>query len=419
MSESLLEKFNLAADQFANHTIIIGCSGGVDSMTLLHLFSRANFNLHVVHVNYQKRGESSDLDEQLVEDFCQQHAIDYSAYKFNSEEYSAGNFQEQARNFRYAKMTEVAALYPLSKIALAHHSDDQVETFFMNLSRKSGILGLAAMPIEKDIFIRPLLHSTKEEITNYAVLNAVPWRLDASNNSNNYQRNRWRNEFIPLIKEAIPSIDDSVLLLVNLFQKKQLELEKDAEKTIQFIEQNSYLELDKLLKMDAALQFEIWRQLEQPAGSFDSFIQLVNLGNGKKIEIQGSYSEIIKDETRLQFIPLKAKEKTVLKLIITEIDSLPKNFSKEILYLNPEQIIGELKIRRWKDGDAIFPIGMQGKQLVSDIIKDAKIAQHRKKDVFIVEDDVNIHWVVKLKIGRIACATAENNAILAITCSNQ
>lgn len=415
MSDSLLEKFNLAIDQFANHTIVVGCSGGVDSMTLIHLFSQVKFKLHVVHVNYQKRGESSDLDEQLVEDFCKQHAIYYSAYKFNSEEYSAGNFQEQARNFRYQKMKDVARNYSHSKIALAHHSDDQVETFFMNISRKSGVLGLAAMPFEKDTFIRPLLHSTKEEITNYAVQNDVPWRLDASNNTNNYQRNRWRNEFIPLVREAIPTIDDSVLLLVKLFQEKQLELEKEAEETIQFIEQNSYLELDELLKMDAALQFEIWRQLEQPAGSFDSFIQLTNLPNGKKIEIQGSYSEIIKDETRLQFIPLKAIVTTDLKLIITEIDSLPKHFSKEILYLNPEQIIGELKIRRWKDGDAIFPIGMQGKQLVSDIIKDAKIAQHRKKDVLIVEDDANIHWVVNLKIGRIACISNNDARIWKVT----
>lgn len=398
---------------YHDHCFIVGCSGGVDSMALAHWLIANQFSVHLVHVNYHKRGEASNLDEQLVERFARTNNLAYDIYSFDSSKVSSNNFQEAARQFRYDKLHFIAELYPKSFVALAHHEDDQIETFFMNLSRKSGVLGLCAMPFKNKTIVRPFLKASKNEIITYAKENNIEWREDASNAENDYTRNRWRNEFIPLLEKSIPTLKTSTLTLIDHFQSLQLEIEHSIKETMTELAEKGILSLNVKRENSELHLFEIWRQLGQPASTFDSFLQLFDLEKGKRLKLVGNFDSAVKESDCIYFSKTSPIPETP-QLMIESVKTLPTTFTKDSIYLDSKKINGELIIRPWKIGDSIQSIGMKGKQLVSDIIKDAKIAHHAKNAVFVVCDDSTIHWVVGLKVGRLAVANKNSISILKI-----
>lgn len=403
MWEKVLEKL----ENYRGHTIYIGSSGGLDSMVLLHFLFSNHFKIHVLHVNYHKRGLASDLDMKLVSDFCEIHTIPFTIRHF--EKTSKGNFQENARKFRYQFFEEQAS-DENDHIALAHHEDDQVETFFMNLMRQSGILGLASMPTIRNKYIRPFLQLSKSDLLDYATKNKVEWREDISNQSTDYLRNKWRIEFIPLIEKSLPQIKEAVLTLVDAFQETQKELEDKMKPLSKKIEQTKQLTVEEYQSLSSFELFELWRQIQQPSSLFPRFQELNKLSKGKFIEVYSPYQHIVNEGGYFSFITID-NENSLPELIITPMDEIPKIFSKSVIYLNPEKIIGELKIRKWEQGDKISSIGVNGSHLVSKVIKDLKIPHHEREEVLVVHDDKNIHWVVGLKIGAIALAQKDDKEI--------
>jgi len=405
---------------YRNHTLILGCSGGVDSMVLLHFLIQNQFELHVVHVNYNQRNEESVLDQKLVENMANSNGVPIHAFRYSQELSKSLNFQEAARIFRYECLEEIQDLYAKSKIILAHHADDQVETFFMNLSRKSGLIGLAGMPAIRHDVIRPLIWTFKAEILAYAMANNVIWREDASNNSNKYYRNRWRNEFIPFMENEICDLKNLVVLLMKGFREEQKSTEIKINEIHENILVSKQLETDKVESLSNEEQFELWRQLGQSSGTFEKFEQLIHLKNGKKVKMKGDFVSVTinrggssgNEKSSLHFLSFEEDTKPLPQLISEDINELPFEFSKNYLYLDQDLISGKLTLRLWKNGDRIASIGVDGTQLVSDIIKDAKIPYHQKNEIFVVEDASEIHWVVGLKIGRKAIAQKSTKHIL-------
>ncbi|MCO5259490.1 MAG: tRNA lysidine(34) synthetase TilS [Crocinitomicaceae bacterium] len=393
-------------EPFRSHTLCVGCSGGVDSMALLHFLVANEFKIVVAHVNYHKRNKESDLDMELVNQFCQEQGIYCRTFHYKAQQ--TGNFQELARDFRYQCFEELAGKD--GKILLAHHADDQVETFFMNLMRQSGVMGLSAMPRIRANFLRPFIHLFKADLIEYAKRNAVPWREDASNQEGNYLRNKWRLEFIPLLEKENPSIKNAVLFLVNAFQQTQQLLEDKMQPITKNIQATNQLTLSEYQAMSNTELFELWRQLKQPANLFSRFENLATLPKSKFIETAGDFSKIISEGEVFSFIPV-AKKIEQPQLLIKEIDHLPTQFSKQVVYLNPSKLKGALKVRRWQQGDKMTPLGVNGQQLVSKIIKDAKIQHSERERILVVHDDFQIHWVVGLKVGKFAISTPTDNVI--------
>ncbi len=394
--------------------IVVGCSGGVDSIALSHWLISNGFKVHLVHINYHKRGESSNLDQQCVEEFAQKNGIPLNTFDYDSNNSKSSNFQESAREFRYEKFKSVAVNYPTALIALAHHEDDQIETFFMNLSRKSGVLGLSSMLFQHNSIVRPFLSASKNEILDYAKQHNLSWKEDESNSESEYTRNRWRNEFIPLLSKEIPSIKESVLTLISHFQSLQLNIEESVKQIVKEIAETGILSLDSKSHYSDFELLEIWRQLGQPATTFDSFVQLFQLEKGKRCELIGNYECATKESDHIYF----TKVHTSIKIPRIEIETgagLPQVFSKNEIYLDAHKLVGELFVRKWKIGDFIEPIGMKGRQLVSDIIKDAKIPNHAKNSIFVLCDDKNIHWVLGLKVGKIGIAEVDSVEVLKIS----
>ncbi|MBL1280994.1 MAG: tRNA lysidine(34) synthetase TilS [Fluviicola sp.] len=419
-------------------TIFIGASGGLDSTCLAFLLKKLNFKVEVLHVNYQLRGDDSEKDAQFIEEFCAEQSIPFHKNKItlSSQLQYGGNLQELARNFRYDWFNEFLAKNEGSFLALAHHKNDQVETFFLNLSRKSGAMGLAAMLEKNGQFIRPFLPFSKEEIEEYARANELTWREDASNASNKYRRNFLRNSILPILKSQIPSLEESVLLLVDQFQKKQKELETKVEPLARMVEQNQTLNIDDFLQLDTLEQVELLRQLDLPASKVDDLKKLSELENGKKLALSNSrFSSIVKKDDTFYFLRNQTTPSSAgvcevsapnfsgnnceeIKLIIEKVSSLPKTFSKNEIYLDASKVKGELILRKWQIGDRIKPIGMKGSKLISDVIKDAGVSPLQKADVLVVVDTsassatvAEVHWCVGLCVGRVALASDRGQRI--------
>ncbi|OFZ64242.1 MAG: tRNA lysidine(34) synthetase TilS, partial [Bacteroidetes bacterium RIFCSPHIGHO2_02_FULL_44_7] len=228
---------------FREHLVLVACSGGVDSMVLSELLRRLGFQLELAHVNYGLRGTDSEADMQLVLDYGEKHKIPVHLRRANPEDFQK-NTQATAREFRYAWFDELIAQREKAVIALAHHSDDQVETFFLNLARKSGVMGLACMPFQHRNWIRPLLDFSKNDLLDFAKLHRISWREDASNTKLTYKRNILRSVFIPELTAYTPELKENVLLMIHYFQEKQRELETELAPVASQWQKDRELQLD-------------------------------------------------------------------------------------------------------------------------------------------------------------------------------
>lgn len=399
----------------------LACSGGVDSMTLLSIFKKAQWDIEVLHVNYQLRGEDSELDMNLVKDTCERLSIPFHLKRINLQpilDSEGGNLQEVARKVRYAFFEEKKNQSTNNYIALGHHKDDQIETFFMHLARKSGIMGMACMPSEHNQYIRPLLDFSKDEIIQYATKNKIFWREDYTNKANKYTRNILRNILLPELQSKIPTLNESVLLLVQKFQETQLELEFKIKPIFeQFIESKNlnFIVFDSLTENQ---KVELLRQLGQKASLVKELNKLRNSQKGKKLLLEStnnSFENIMIDEDNFQLIQKDSDLSSIPTLYIEEVSELPNVFSKNEIYIDPSKLKGVLNLRKWKEGDRMIPLGMKGSKLISDIIKDAKIPTNKKKNILVLEDENQILWCVGIRLGAYGIANEHDNNILKIS----
>ena len=410
-SEHLENKFKRELGPHATSLLYIAVSGGCDSMTLLHLAYKFHKDIEVLHVNYKLRNEDSELDAQLVKDYCTNKKIPFHQldYDLKSEiETEGGNLQNKARNIRYDFFKSHLAKQQNSKIALAHHQDDQLETFWIQMARGGGIRAMAGMQDENKQVIRPLLNSSKAAIRTYAELNNITWREDKSNAKNSYTRNIWRNVLLPEIKESIAHIDDSVHLLQKTFknQTKQDELLCKKYKKIQG--ESFHLDPKEVKDFTSNQWIEFLNQLNIPLSLAESVLNLFLSENGKKIHIDDancSYKGIWKEESGLYFAAA-AEQESIPSLIINNVNTLPQQFSKTEIYLDAKKTLGDIKVRLWQQGDRIHPVGVPGSKLVSDILKDAKVPLRDKANCLVITDEQKLLCVVGYCIDRRAIATS-------------
>ncbi|PHR35344.1 MAG: tRNA lysidine(34) synthetase TilS [Fluviicola sp.] len=390
--------------------IYLACSGGVDSMVLMHILIALKVDLNVIHVNYQLRGEASIQDAELVQSVCHHYKIPCEILRADLKKKleNGGNLQDEARKVRYNWFQKILANDPNNRIALAHHEDDQTETFFMNLARKSGIMGLACMKYEHNGIVRPLLDFSKAEILKYATTHSVQWREDRSNESNAYTRNRLRNEFIPFLKNEFPTLNSSISLLITRFQATQTGLEQHVIPIVDSIRASNSLPIEIFEKLSEWERVELLRQLDITASYASRILELSE--RGKQVHLNNSdFSSIVRDENQYTFLKTATNSH---QLVLEEVDTLPEEFSKDVAYFDVSKIQGKLQVRNWEIGDRISPLGMKGSQLISDVIKDAKITADAKQNQLVVHDDARILWCVGLKISRNALPNDQTENIL-------
>ena len=393
--------------------VFVACSGGVDSVVLLHCLKSICFDLEVLHVNYSLRGEDSNLDEQFVRTLCEQLQIKLIVKKVNTKDIlqnQGGNLQKVARLIRYELFEEQLEQYPGSYVALGQHADDQIETFFQHLARKSGVLGLACMlPIHK-CYIRPLLEYSKQELLEYALEQKLSWREDVSNSENKYTRNRLRNIFLPSLYAEFPTLKSSVLTLVNAFQETHALLLQQAEEIIMSIKQEGFWSFESYDIQSNEVRLEVLRYF---GGDKDVLNQLSKIRQVQKGKFVSCADGKIYRET-LGFSFVFGVNTQSNELIVEQVIELPKSFSKDVIYLDEHKISGELRLRKWRLGDRISPIGMKGSKLISDVLTEANVMTSVREDCLVLVDDQEVHWCVGYKISRKSIADKNSKSILKV-----
>jgi len=421
---NLQQSIKEQCEQHKKTEYLLGVSGGLDSMFLLYAFHQLNLPIQVAHINYQLRGEESDLDALLVEDFCTKNKIPFHLKNFNLKEYleeKGGNLQALAREIRYSFYNEIKSKNPIILTVTAHHQDDQIEHFWLMMGRSAGISGLSGMQSNKDGVFRPLLGFSKNEIKLAAESVQLNWREDQSNLKNDYQRNLWRNKLLPYLNKEIPSLQESILVLNHVFSE-QLLVDKEIslalyhkllkEKKISLIEWNQ-ITVDQIIILFKLADINL--------AHINDIEKIITAQKGKKILFQsskGPFCAVIREDEHLTFA--LHKQELIIPEIIFKIEkTLPTEFSKEELWLDASKIKGSLYLRPWKIGDRIHPIGIQGSKLISDVLSDAKIPNSERNSHLVLCDAENILACLDLCVSRKAIANAQSNEILKITFKKQ
>ncbi len=392
-------------------TSIVACSGGLDSVVLVHLCKAAGLEFSIAHCNFQLRGKESDSDEDFVGKLAASTSNEYFVKHFDTREYVVKHklsVQMAARELRYGWFEELIRQQRAEFILTAHQADDDLETFIINLSRGTGIKGLSGIPPRTGAIRRPLLEFSRQEILAYARQNNIKWREDSTNLERTYLRNKIRHDVIPGLRELNPAFLEN-------FKSTQSYL-----KGIQTIVNNHTRELRKNLfqayKTGWKIDIEALQKLQpQPAylhaifsdygfSEWTNVTQLLTALSGK--EVVSKTHRLIKDREVLiltpivegksgtfEFSPANTCIEVPIPMQIDLVDKISER-SRGILYVDKETLNHRLEVRKWKKGDYFYPLGMGGRKLVSKFFKDEKYDALEKENQWLLFSGDKLVWVI-------------------------
>ena len=438
------QKFSPLLINFKNHIsntfpalkgkrILIACSGGLDSVVLSRLFKELNYDISLAHCNFSLRGKESDEDENFVILLADKLSIPIFNKKFNTKAYKIKHklsIQVAARQLRYQWFAEVCAEHSFDYLATAHHLDDDLETFLINLSRGTGLKGLIGIPLINDKIIRPFLNFPRADILQYAKENNCPWREDSSNQTSDYLRNKLRIEVIPRLKE----VDHNLL---NGFHQTQKYLNDSMAlvndymtliKNLVVSETEDGFEIDVLKLQDLPNTNALLYELLAPFGftAWDDLSDLLTAQSGKQIFSESH--RILKNRKSLllvenNFVHNKAtytiKESDTgidipINLKIERVDKI-LGYTPSIVYLDVQKLSFPLQLRKWREGDSFYPFGMKGKKKLSKFFKDEKLSLIAKEKTWVLSSGNQIVWIVGMRSDHRFKVENQTKKILKIT----
>lgn len=398
--------------------VLVGVSGGVDSMVLLHALISAGYNVSIAHCNFQLRGDESNKDEEFVVNYAKEKGLIHFVKRFNTQEFAERNgisIQMAARELRYEWFEELKEQNGFARVAIAHNANDTVETFFLNLTRGTGIKGLTGISIQSGDIVRPILFASRNEILEYAELNKIGYREDSSNASDKYARNRIRHNVIPELEQINPSflhtMQENMQRLEtyrNMLttQVEELKIKACVE------EQDGYkILLDKIPKDN--VEFWLYEMLNSFGFSGSVVMEIVLSLKGEPgkqffstthMLLKDRSSLIIKKRTRVEELLLSVEENSIPTAIVVNntsfhldiVDVKEVDFSKgsNYAFFDYEKLEFPLSIRRWERGDAFMPLGMKGMKKLSDFFVDTKMTLFDKQEQLLLFSGDRIAWVI-------------------------
>jgi len=298
--------------------ILLAVSGGIDSMVLLHLFERSHFDYGIVHCNFNLRGSESDGDESFVKAQVMIHGVQAFFTSFETEEYATLNgisIEMAARELRYEYFERVRKENGYDYIATAHHQDDLIETFFLNLSRRTGIKGLTGIKEKSGRLIRPLLFASRDEIESYAAKNYLEFREDSTNNEVIYQRNFLRHNILPLFSELNPAFKKNLLgSIENLKDAEKVYssvFDSEKQKVVSTVNEITTISVEMLQtsKFPDILLLEILSDFNFNPTVVDEVFQRLETDSGK--QFFSKTHRLIKDREALFIAPISTKESRI------------------------------------------------------------------------------------------------------------
>lgn len=423
-----IQKYNMLSN---GETVLVGVSGGPDSVCLLHILkelsSEFNLTLFAAHVNHCIRAEESDKDEAFVKKLCSDWKIPCISTKIDipskSKEIKRG-IEETARILRYEFLNTTAKNIGAGKIAVGHNADDRAETLLMNIIRGCGIDGLGSIkPINGNI-IRPLIDAKRSEIEEYISLKKLPFRIDESNSDTTYSRNKIRHELIPYLKENFnPLIIDSFRRLADISTDTQDFISFAVDNARLKVIRNNGLDLSQIKDLPQALAMSLIRQLILDIRGnlidieYETILNILSSENDIVITLPGGDWFVHIKDNLLSLKPAKPKILEIeynYKLEIPGEVFIPETkvtFSASILlekpinikldsnttYFDLDQVNLPLTIRNFKPGDKMSLFGMSGHKKLHDIFIDEKIPNEKRGIIPILCDANKILWIVGIK----------------------
>ncbi len=416
--------------------VLLAVSGGIDSMVLLHLFEKSGFEYGIVHCNFNLRGTESDGDEDFVRQQVLVHGVPAWFESFETEEYARLNgvsIEMAARELRYDYFEKIRLEHNYNYIATAHHLDDLIETFFLNLSRKTGIKGLTGIKEKTGNIIRPLLFADRQEIEEFARENFIGFREDSSNIEVVYQRNFLRHKILPLFQELNPSFKKNMLVSIeNLKETEQVYLDYLSEEKEQVIQKDTEIikiEIEALLKakFPKVVLFEILAGFNFNSSVTEKIFKSLSMDSGK--QFYSKTHRAVKDRQSLFITPVDEKEERIYYIEEDDIEifdpmdlTIEKTPSNEFVIIKSSQVACldidllefPLLIRKWQQGDYFQPLGMTGFKKVSDFFIDEKIPLHEKENTWLLCTGNKIVWIMGLRIDNRFKITSNTRQVLKI-----
>ena len=413
--------------------LLVAVSGGVDSVVLAHLCKESDLDIALAHCNFHLRDDESEGDEEFVLELADALEVEVYVEHFDTRAFAEDNklsIQMAARELRYQWFEELRESLGFDYILTAHHANDDLETFLINLIRGTGLEGLTGIPRRNDFVLRPLLPFSRASIETFAKSQQLTWREDSSNASSKYMRNRIRHEIVPILEELNPQ-------LLQSFQMTQSHLRKSSHLVEDYISavfprvakesDHGYsfnIALLKTLPHLKGVLYELFKSFGFT--EWEDIYHLLDAQSGKMV--YSKTHRLIKDREELLLTQLPQEEDTQYTITQDEeVVMLPigtfhfervEKVSKtppQSIYIDRTKLKYPLFLRKWQQGDYFYPFGMEGKKKLSKFFKDNKLSLPEKENCWILCSCDRIVWVVNQRADARFSADNETLDILKIT----
>ena len=413
--------------------IIIATSSGVDSVVLCSLCKKLDLDFSIAHCDFSLRGKESDVDAKFTEDFAKSLNVLFYLKKFNTKGYKTKNHlsvQMAARELRYKWFDELLVNYDY--VLTAHHLDDQLETFLINLSRGSGLEGLMGIPAINDKKIRPLLSFSKDQILNYATTNKIKWREDSSNLSDDYLRNEIRNKVKSNFKKSSPTLLSSFNnSLQYLKASRSILSEKinEVSKSI-FVEEEYQIKyrIEGILKLKN-LEFYLHEFFYKYGFNHVNDIKNILTSQSGKY-VSSKTHRIVKDRDYLILEEISTYKFDPIEIFndLTNVETIygglsfdlitkfEKSLTLSSVCIDEGKLVYPLRVECCVQGMDFIPLGMKGKKTLSKFFKDEKISIiDKKRTLILINGNNELIWVVNQRIDERYKLSDSTNSILKIS----
>lgn len=394
-------------------------------MLLCELLRILGLPIEIMHVNYKLRAEQSELDQALVEAYCHKHKLKLHLYEFDLGAYllsENANLQAKARTIRYEFFKEILAKTPNSLICTAHHADDQLETFWLQLARGAGLKGLAGIPSVNGNLLRPLLPYRQQTLQQLALELGLVWREDLSNQSLKYRRNLWRLELLPYLRKQVPTLDQSVTLLQKQFTLEIEAQENVLQEALSHFKNKSSIELDKISQLTSYQIVELFKYLDVPTHIIRRISDLFSAENGKFLSWRaansGSLFYLVRQKEKIAFF-----DDTVLEWAFEWREPNVKSNDPSVvsppIFIDLEKLDGDLYFRKVQDGDRIHIKGMKGSKNALQVFKEMGVPAPLRKIQFVLCDQQKVIAIPPMYINAIVEAQENSKEIAQLVFSKK
>ena len=429
-----IEKHNLLCP---NDTVIVGVSGGADSVALLHILVKLSYSCIAAHCNFHLRGDESDRDEVFARQVAKSLHIPYYNKNFDTTGYAEQqhiSIEMAARELRYEWFEELRIKHGAQAVAVAHHQDDSVETVLLNLIRGTGIRGLTGIRPERDSLIRPLLATTRQEILDWLHQQNITYCIDSSNLSDEYTRNFIRLHILPMLERLNPSVKEAIVRTAgHLSEVEAIYTDCIAKERNRLMDEQHRINISGL--MQSAAPQTVLYELLKPFGftrlSTDSVYHSLSGESGKIFYAPASNYQLVKDRDFLLLTTKQAKPDAVYAIQANDSIEAPILLRTQKIEKSPDfrieknksaaafdfdKLTFPLTLRTWKKGDWFVPFGMKGRKKLSDYFSDHKFDRNRKDRTWLLCSGFDIIWIVGERTDERYKIDQSTKYMLAVSC---